>query len=169
MTYADLSDFLDDDGLTVTLRGKEYLIPSPDAEKGLQLAAMANIGVKAKLGQDITEEQMRSIQIDTEGKDFIRFVLTDAVVDQMIVDGISWVALSRVAQYAFTHFALNPETARKALEAGMFAGKAPAPTNRAGRRAASTEAPKARPASPGSSPRTKRATSGGASGARGRS
>lgn len=170
MTFADLTDFLDDDGLPIKLGAHEYRIPSPDAETGIKLAAMANIGVKARVGADITEAQLKSIRFDDdEERDFIRLVLTEDIVQAMISNGVSWVALSRVAQYAFTHFAINPETARRALEAGMFSGKATAPTNRAARRSSgSTAAKKGQPASRGSSRAGARSTSGARSSGAGR-
>lgn len=168
MTVADLTDFLDETGLPITLGAHRYLIPSPDGEKGLKMAAMAQVGMKAKLGGDITEGQLKSLKMDDgEERDFIRFVCTDEIVDAMLADGINWTAMSRVAQYAFTHFAIGEETARKALEAGLFSGKASAPTgNRAARRTAA-KSPKS-PASPGSSRPKPPKTSGSRSSALGR-
>lgn len=150
MTFVDLSDFLDDDALPVTLRGKTYFIPSPSAETGLKLAAIANIGAKVKAGMEVPESQLQSLKLnDDDEQVFIKLVLGTAG-EEMIADRISWVALGRIAQYAFTHFAISAETARKGLEAGVFAGKAQGPTapNREARRAADQSA---RRASTGSS------------------
>ena len=71
-------------------------------------------------------------------------MLGEKVLGEMREDRLPWPAIVRAAQYTFTHFAVSPDAAAKAMSAGAFSGKAPAPTNRAGRR---TAAKSARPAS----------------------
>lgn len=129
MTFVDLTDFLDDDGLHVTVRGKEYLIPSPDADTGMRLNAIATIGAAVQSGKTVPESQLKSLELnDDEERNFTEQVLGSAL-EELRADGFSWVQLSRMAQYAFTHFAISPETARKGLAAGVFdGGKAPART-----------------------------------------
>jgi len=170
MTYADLTDFLDDSGLHVTIRGKDYLIPSPDAETGLKLQALAQIGAKVQQGVQVPEGELKSIQLDDDDERKFTDMVLGSSLEQFKADGLDWVQLSRLAQYAFTHFALSPETARKALEAGVYTGKGQAPAaaqNRETRRAT----PKAQQGSSGSRTRTapKPTTSGTRSGAIGRS
>lgn len=171
MTFADLSDFLDDDFLPITLKGKEYRVASPDAETGLRLSALANIGARLKAGKEVPPEQIASIQLDDqEERQFITLILGDTL-DEFIADGYSWVAVSRIAQYAFTHFIIGAESARKAYEAGVFSGKAEAP-NRAARRAVKApSAPRDSTASrtPRKAATTKKASPGRASSSSGRS
>lgn len=169
MTYADLTDFLDDSGLHVTIAGKEFVIPSPDAETGLKLQALAQIGAKVQQGVQVPEGELKSIQLDDNDERKFTDMVLGSSLDEFKAAGLNWVQLSRLAQYAFTHFALSPETARKALEAGVYTGKDSAPAaapNRATRRST----PKAQPASNGSRSQTpKPTTSGTPSGATGRS
>ena len=145
MPFVDLSEFLTENDLTITMGEHEYTVPAPDAETGLKYSALSNIAVKASKGQEVSEDELRALRLDdAEEREFVVQILTQEVVDQMRKDGLPWPALTRTAQYAFTHFAVSPDAAAKAMAAGAFSGKAQAPTNRATRRSA---AKSARPAS----------------------
>lgn len=154
----DFFGFLEDDGLeipgvksTTYPDGKTYIIPSPNAEMGMRLAAIAELGSKASQGVEMNERDMQRLQMDDkEERAFTEQILGDTY-QQLIDDGVSWVRIQRITQYAFTYFAFSPETARKAAESGAFSGKAPALNREARRAGAKTgEAPKAPQASTGS-------------------
>lgn len=138
----DLFNFLDDDTLTIPgIRsrefpdGKAYSIPSPDAETGMRLSVLAEIGTKIKQGVQVSDrDKMRLHFDDDEERDFAQQVL-GPVYEEMLADGVSWVRIQRVTQYAYVHFAFSPEAAQEAARRGVFAGKAPARGNRAQRRA----------------------------------
>ena len=146
MPFVDLSEFLTENDLTVQGLGpRDYSIPAPDAETGLRYTALANVAKKAARGDDISETDLQALKLDdAEEREFSEQILGSEVLAQMVEDKLPWPAITRTAQYAFTHFAVSPEAARKAFEAGAFSGKAQAPTNRAGRR---TAAKSDRPAS----------------------
>lgn len=154
----DLYNFLDDDTLEIPgvksrahPEGKTYRIPSPDAETGMRLSALAEIAVKVNKSVAVNDRDVKRLQLDdTEEREFAQQVL-GATYEELIADGVSWVRLQRITQFAYVHFAFSPEAAREAAERGVFAGKAPA-RNRAQRRAkpSSGEAPKAPRASTGS-------------------
>jgi hypothetical protein len=151
--FKDLSAFLDDDGLEVPVDGKVYRIPSPDAETGLYLTGLANLGEKVATGggggpapppppphtagggpADLARLQLS----DEDEPDFIRLVLGTAL-DELLADNVAWVKIQRLSRYAFFHFAIGPEAAERMLESGMLTGEAPAPS-RAARRAAASRA-----------------------------
>ncbi|WP_052372637.1 DUF7426 family protein [Amycolatopsis taiwanensis] len=132
----DLGSFLDDDALEIPVDGKVYRIASPDAETGLFLAGLAQLGEKAVSGQPITAEEFARLKLNDEQEgDFMRMVLGDTL-DELVADGVKWTKIQRVNRYAFLFFSLGPEAADRALESGVLTGEAMAP-NRAQRRAAS--------------------------------
>lgn len=167
--YIDLTDFLDDDGLPVTVKGKKYVIPAPNLDTGLRLQAIAQLGAKVHTGGKVDPQDLERLKLDDDQeREFVTLMLTEPITRKMDKDGLSFVQISRVAQYAFAHFAISPQSAARALEMGAFAGKAEEPQNRAARRAPAAKS--ARPASAGSrqTPRPTRSSSGTRSGARGR-
>lgn len=137
----DFYDFLEDDTLEIPNvksrahpEGKTYSIPSPDAETGMRLSALAEIAVKVNKSIDVHERDVKRLHLDdNEEREFAQQVL-GPVYEELIADGVSWIRLQRITQYAYVHFAFSPEAAREAAERGVFAGKAQART-RAERRA----------------------------------
>lgn len=159
---ADLTDlftFLEDDGIevpglksTTYPEGKTYTIPSPDAETGARLTALAELAAKVNKGIEVAERDVARLRLnDEEEREFAAQVLGSALVE-MQADGVSWVRIQRLTQYAFTAFAVGRDAADKAAADGAFSGKAQARPNRAARRAAPTPAARKAPtASTGSS------------------
>lgn len=145
MPFVDLSEFLTENDLVIQGMGpRDYVVPAPDVETGLRYSALSHVAIKANQGITISEQDMASLRLEgAEEREFVVQVLSQVVVDQMAEDGVQWPAVGRAAQYAFTHFAVSPEAAKKAFEAGVFSGKALAPTNRAERRTATKSAPRA--------------------------
>ena len=161
MTTTDLSAFLEGDGLDITLGDHTYRVPAPDAHKGIRMTRLAQIGARVQAGLAVADAEREALTFEDEGEtqDFIELVLTAPIRDQMIEDKLSYPVIQRTAQYVFAHFALSPETAMRALEAGAFSGEAMRP-NRAQRRenAKPKKAKKSNAttsASRASSPRTK--------------
>lgn len=156
MSHVDLSEFLTENDLVVEGLGpRPYVVPAPDAETGLKYNALSSVAVRVSRGEDVDPAEYKALALDDEEEvQFVVKILSQEVVDQMKEDGLPWPALSRTAQYAFTHFAVGADAAKKALAAGAFSGKAQAP-NRATRRAtpstrnrASAATKKTRPAAP---------------------
>lgn len=136
MALKDLAAYLDDDSIDIPVDGTLYKVSSPDAKTGLFLSAMANLGVKASSGGEISEDDLASLNLDDEReRDFMRTVLGDTL-DELVADGVSWVRIQRISRYAFLFFAVGEDAADQALESGALSGEAQAP-NRAARRAAS--------------------------------
>jgi hypothetical protein len=136
MAVKDLSSYLDDDALEIPIDGKTYRVESPDAKTGLFLASLANIGVNAASGGQVTEADLEKLDLDDVAeRDFMKMVLGDTL-DELIFDGVKWTKIQRLSRYCFIAFAIGEEAADEALKNGTLSGEAPAP-NRAARRGAS--------------------------------
>lgn len=149
----DLFSFLDDDALTIPHpikskkypEGKVYTIPYPDADTGLRLTALAEIGrkVEARRRGDknakVTEmEASRLVMDDDDEREFAVQVLS-TTYQEMIGDGVYWPTIQKIVQYAYVYFAMGADAANNAARDGLFTGgKAFVPANRAERRAAAS-------------------------------
>ena len=160
--FTALMDFMEDDGFDsppmpskTYPEGHVYRIPSPDAETGLRLSAVADLSMKQSKGIELSEGDVKRLRLnDQEEREFIAQVLSPEVIDLMVADGVKWEHLKRLGIYAFTFFGVSREAADKAVEAGLFTGKELAP-NRAQRRS-KPAAKSARPASAGSKKASKK-------------
>lgn len=149
----DLFSFLDDDSLTIPHpiksekhpAGKVYAIPYPDADTGLRLTALAEIGRKVearrrgdKNAKVTAAEAARLVVSDDDEREFAQQVLSTTYAE-MIDDGVLWPIIQRVVQYAYVYFAMGADAANNAARDGLFTGgKAFVPANRAERRAAAS-------------------------------
>lgn len=147
MPYVDLSEFLTENELVLQGIGpRDYVVPAPPADVGLKYSALANIAVKVSKGEKVAPGSVQALRLDDdEEREFVSVILGDEALSQMKEDQVPWPAVTRSAQYAFAHFAVSAEAAQKALAAGAFSGKAPAPAQMTG-----TGVSAARPASTGS-------------------
>ncbi|MEV0553134.1 hypothetical protein AB0I27_06700 [Streptomyces sp. NPDC050597] len=128
MAFEALSDYLDD-SLTLPVGGRTYRIEAPSAETGLRVqAVMQAAAVAAEGGQPD-----REVLDDAAELDLFRAVLGDAY-DQLLADGVNWPTLKHVARTALAWIMYDREAAETLWSGG---GKAPAPVNRADRRARS--------------------------------
>jgi hypothetical protein len=112
--------------------GRTYKFASPDAKTGLFLAALADLGIKASAGGDIGAQAARLELDDDQERDLMRDVM-GSTLDEMLADGVSWVRIQRLNKLLFVQFAMGEEMAAQVLK---VSGEAPAPANRAARRAA---------------------------------
>ena len=142
-TLNDFLDFMEDDGFDTSPipsvkypapEGKIYHVPSPNAETGLRLSALADLTIKMNKGIEISEADMRRMRLDDKQElEFTEQVLSKPLVDEMLADGVKWEHLKRLTAYAFTYFAVSPQAAMDAAREGAFNPKAVTP-NRAQRR-----------------------------------
>lgn len=141
----DLFNFLDDDGFSVPLKsrehpeGKPYRIESPDAQVGLRLAALSEIAAKVAKGIEVRPEDVAKLKLDDdEEREFAQQVLGDSYAE-MIADGVSWVRIQRVMQYAYIYFTQGAQSAGDAARAGVLNGGKVLPPNREARRHPQTQ------------------------------
>lgn len=159
--FGQLFDFLDDDALRMPVKsmkypeGKVYAIPSPSAEVGLRLQALATISAKVERKMEVTKEDAARLQLDDDQeREFIEQVL-GAAYGEMKADGVSWVRIQKVTQYAYVAFTQSKAAADKAAAEGLFSGGKVQALNREARRHP-TEGQSGRPASTGSRSRKRR-------------
>jgi len=149
----DLFSFLDDDALTIPHpikstkhpEGKVYSIPYPDAETGLRLTALAEIGRKVEQRRRgdrnvkiSAAEAGRLVMDDKDEREFAMQVLGETY-QELIDDGVRWPIIQRLVQYAYVYFAMGANAAENAARDGLFTGgKAFVPANRSERRAAAS-------------------------------
>lgn len=160
MALRDLQAFLEDDGLEYPLPttafgdpkkfpvGKTYRVPSPDAKTGLWLTATVDLIARVVRGAGDGQaapspDEVASLKLDDDEEASLYKRVLGSVYDEMIADGVKWTVLQKVGQDAYMCFAVSSEQADAVLQS---LGKAP--TNRAGRRAATrTAGPRSRRAS----------------------
>lgn len=137
MAFKDLSEFLDDAHLDLPIDGTVYRVTDPDAETGLLVQRLMDIGVAAQQGREVDGAELD----DVEEADLYERVLGDAHA-AMVADGIGWSKIKHAATTAMIWIAVDTATAEKYWETGAGAGgegqgeAAPAAgQNRASRRA----------------------------------
>lgn len=140
----DVFSFLDDDALTIPRPipstkypgGKIYTIPAPDALTGIRLTALADIAAKQQRGVRITDADAARLRMDDEEEREFAVQVMGPTYHEMISDGVSWPRIQKVMQYAYIHFAMGEDVAKRAAQDGLLGGgKVRVPANRAQRRA----------------------------------
>ncbi|QXJ40748.1 hypothetical protein [Curtobacterium phage Parvaparticeps] len=134
-----LNDFLNDDPIRVTIKstkypdGKEYKVASPDAQTGLTLTALTNLGMRAASGETLTPDDGKELVLDDDDeRDLYDRVLGDTYAE-LKADNVPWVSIQRLGQYAMIYFGMSAQAATEALSKGVLLGEAARP-NRAQRR-----------------------------------
>lgn len=159
--FGDLTQYLDD-SLTLPIDGIEYRIPGPSAEVGLMCQELFAAGAMFKMAEaDPTLAQAdggissATRRVLLEGDDEVNFyakVLTKAVYDQMIADGVSFQRIKRAGTTVFLWVAVSLQVAENFWQYGVVSLDPlaqTAPANRAARRSTRTRtASAAKPASP---------------------
>ncbi|MEU1883432.1 hypothetical protein ABZ470_39515 [Streptosporangium sp. NPDC020072] len=121
--FKDLDDFFDD-SLPLPVGGKTYRIPPPSAEVGLYCQRLAEAGVAAASGKDVSEANLDDAnELELYGK------VLGPVYDQLVADGVSWPRIKHVAVTAFLWIVGNDDAAAAFWEQGPEAA-APAKTVR---------------------------------------
>lgn len=139
-----LWSFLEDSSIRIPVpipsekypEGKRYSVPSPTGEVGLRLTALADIARKQHSGVKVSERDVARLHItDDEMPEFAQQVM-GSCYHEMLGDGVDWVTIQKVMNYAYVYFAMGKDAAEKAAREGLFTGgKVRVPMNRAARRA----------------------------------
>lgn len=137
--------WVDDDSVTIAIPsekhpdGKDYTFAAPDIDTGLQLSAIAQLGVKAGSGGELTEADLAKVDLDDDAETDLYRQVMGATYDELVADRVSWTRLQRVGRYLFIRHGLGEDAAAQAVQASPGGSRPPA--NRAQRRAASKTAP----------------------------
>ncbi|MFC4912592.1 DUF7426 family protein [Actinomadura gamaensis] len=138
MAFKDLNEFLADAHLDLPINGTVYRVNDPDAETGLVVQRLMEIGAAVHQGREVTEAELDDVE---EGELYER-VLGDAYA-QMLADNVTWSRIKHAAVTAMIWISADLESAEKYWET---AGEATAPPatpagpNRASRRASAAAA-----------------------------
>ena len=141
-----LWSFLDDDSIRIPKpipsrkypEGKLYVVPSPDAETGMRLTALADIARKQRSGVPVKDSDVARLRMDDDQEREFQVQVLGSCYHEMVEDGVSHVTIQKVMQYAYIYFSMGKEMADKAARDGLYSGgKVQLPAmNRADRRAA---------------------------------
>lgn len=153
LTLGSLDQYLDeDDTLDIPINGVEYKIPPASAELGLWCQRLA-MRVDATVDGDIVTaggkaaDEAERIPLPPgtgKGTPFEVVLLSQAVVDAMVADGVTWPQLRYCAVTAFWRVVGGDDIARRYYEAGGDPNALRPAENRTERRAAAkTTRPKA--------------------------
>lgn len=137
--FGDLVDYFDP-GLTLTVQGREYVIPLPSAELGLWCRMVADMA--GHVGDDASAEDAadaagRAAELpDLPGNLTFTERLLGDVYKQMLTDQVPDPYVKFSAATVYIWIVAGEDTARRFWEAGGQSPEASGPANRAERRAA---------------------------------
>jgi hypothetical protein len=180
MALRDLGAFLEDDGLEYPLRAasfedpskhpdakhddgtyaKKYKVPSPSAKVGLWLTALADIGVKANSGGEVSPADLAAIKLDDDEERTLYQRVLGGAYDEMLADGVKWTVLQRIGQDAYLCFAMSTQVADSALSLGEAPARPNRATRRTAKKTAGSRSPRASTAATGSARAATSRTSG---------
>lgn len=91
--------------------GKTYRVPPPSAKTGLWLTAIAELGLSAATGEELSAEDRAALSLNNdEERSFHQRVLGPAYTE-MVEDGVSWAALQAISRHAFLTFSTSQDMA----------------------------------------------------------
>lgn len=150
MSFQDLDEFFDST-LKLPIRGKTYVIESPDAKTGLWCQRILAVAAKVKGGDgEVSEEEAAGLKLDDDEERGLFQRLMGPVFDEMIADRLPWEHIKHAGVTCLMWAAGNEGQAEKYWKSGGQAPKAPAaPQDR--KKPKKKSAPQGSPA--GSTPR----------------
>src|SRR6478752_5332110 len=98
MSFKSYDDFANA-SLRLPIKGKMYVIPSPDAATGLFCQRLMAVGTSAALGQEPEGDTVDAILSDDDERDLYRRLLGPAW-DEMIADDVPWMVMQHAGTTA---------------------------------------------------------------------
>ncbi len=127
-TFEAVDDYLDLEGITLPIAGKNYLIRPVDALTGLEVTRLMGLVVDATNGQDITDDPRVAAVLEANeaaSESFEKRILGEAL-DEMLADGVPWPMVQLAFQTCMIWISQGVEQAARYWAAGGGAmGKAP--------------------------------------------
>ena len=107
---------------------KSYVIPSPDADTGLQVQRLTIIGQRAAQNESLSDDDKAFLQSmpELDDEQLLRRLLSDKVVDQMVADKLSWHARQVVVGAVMHWVAFGQEAAEEYWKAAAGPKSQPA-------------------------------------------
>lgn len=110
--FKDLAELLDP-RLPLPIRGKTYMIESPDVITGLRAQATVAIASKVRNGETVTPEDVASLHLDdAQEMDFTKSML-GASFDEMQADKLPWEYVRHAAKTVFMWLVSDRDEAAK--------------------------------------------------------
>lgn len=110
--FKDLAELLDP-RLPLPIRGKTYMVDSPNVTVGLRAQATVAIAAKVRNGEAVTPEDVAALQLnDEEELDFTKSML-GASFQQMQDDGLPWEYVRHAAKTVFMWLVSDRDEAAK--------------------------------------------------------
>lgn len=126
--FEAVSEYLDHDGISLPIAGKNYIIAPPDALLGLEVTHIMTLVVDAIGGADISSDPRVKEILDAHGKadeSYERRILGPAL-DEMLADKVPWPMVQLAFQTTMVWIAQGAESAARYWASGGGAlGKAP--------------------------------------------
>lgn len=116
MSFRDLDEFFDS-SLRLPVRGKTYVIESPDARTGLWCQRIVALSAKAKAGS-LDDDDAAALQLDDdEERDLFERLLGPAF-EEMVADNLPWEHVKHCGLTALIWAAGNVEAAEEFWASG---------------------------------------------------
>lgn len=117
MSFRDLDEFFRSE-LRLPIRGREYVVPSPDAETGLWAQRLMATASKAADGKEVSDEQARSLDLSDDEERGLYGKLLGPAFDEMVADKIPWEHVKHAGMTALIWTAGNTEAAEQFWNSG---------------------------------------------------
>ena len=117
MSFRDLDEFFDS-SLQLPIGGRVYAIPSPDGETGLWVQRVIALGEKTARGQQVSDDQAASLELDDDEERSLHERLLGPVLDDMIEDGCSWEQIKLAGNTAMVWTGFGLEAAERFWNSG---------------------------------------------------
>lgn len=159
MSFKDLDDFFDPT-LRLPIRGKVYVVKSPDAKLGVKVQRLVALGFAAAGGADMSAADLDSLNLDDEQeRDLYPRLLGDAYTE-MVDDDLPWEWVKHAGSTALMWVGAGIEAAEEFWESAPGEPRRPEPQDHKApakkattRKTSSTRTTSAKAASPaGSTP-----------------
>lgn len=128
LQFQPIDEYLDDDGITLPIRGKDYTIQPPDALTGLEVSRLMSLTVDAVAGRDIEDDPRVQQVLDahTKAGESLENRVLGPALDEMVADGVPWPSVQLAFQTTMLWITQGAEVAARYWAAGGGAmGKAP--------------------------------------------
>lgn len=126
MPFADLQEFFDPT-LRLPIRGKEYVIASPDARTGLWCQRLLVTATSAVAGVEVTAADLAGLELDDDQEQDLYLRLLGPVFEQMQADGLPWEMIKHAGQTVFMWVAGGREAAEEVWSQPPGEAKGPSP------------------------------------------
>lgn len=129
MAFGELSEFFDPT-IRLPIKGKVYVIESPDAKTGIHVQRLFNTATSALNGADVSPADLASLELDDdEEKDLYPRVL-GAAYAQMIADKVPWEMVKHAGVTALFWIGVSKDAAESFWVSVQGEARRPEPQDR---------------------------------------